>query len=556
MLPRGTLLGHYRLLQLIGTGGMGEVYLAEDTLIPRQVAIKIVRTEAQSYLNSAEAKEASRLFKKEMQAIAMLDHRNILHLIDFGEETVAGMPVTYMIMPYRKEGSLSGWLQRFKTNPLLSPTDVDYMLTQAAEALQHAHDHHIIHQDVKPSNFLIRENPNDPNHPDLLLMDFGVARLTNATATSSQLARGTPAFMPPEQWESKPVPASDQYALAVMAYQLLTGRAPFEGSLGQVMHQHMMVPPQPPSTYNPQLSPVIDAVILCALEKKPEDRFPSILDFARAFHNAVSIKSPSLPQQNSPFLPYPPRPVRSRRKRKVAPILLSLVLVLTLTVVAIVGIAHQSNVHTDNANATSTANSDKPTATASVNANSDPYRAGGTLALFDPLTQAENWSIESNTSSGGSCRFVSDGYQISESNPNGFYSCNDNSSSFDNFVFEVKMTINQGDCGGINLREDTSTGKQYVFFLCSDGTYQFARYSGYSASDEIVLKSGTNSGTTSGQNTIAVIAKGSNFTFYLNNSQLDSVSDSTYTQGYLGLVASPNSNATKVTYNDARIWKL
>src|SRR5947207_8151272 len=149
------------------------------------------------------------------------------------------------------------------------------MLIQAAEALQHAHDHHIIHQDVKPSNFLIRENPNDPNHPDLLLMDFGVARLTNATATSSQLVRGTPAFMSPEQWESKPVPASDQYALAVMAYQLLTGRAPFEGNLGQVMHRHMMVPPQPPSIYNPQLSPAIDPVILRALAKKPEERFPS-----------------------------------------------------------------------------------------------------------------------------------------------------------------------------------------------------------------------------------------------------------------------------------------
>lgn len=236
--------------------------------------------------------------------------------------------------------------------------------------------------------------------------------------------------------------------------------------------------------------------------------------------------------------------------------ILTLVLVSTLAVVAIVAIVHQSNIHTDNANATSTANYNKPTARASVNVNSDPYGVGGTLVLFEPLTQAGNWSIESNTSSGGSCRFVSDGYQISESNPTGFYSCNDNSSSFENFVFEVKMTINQGDCGGINLREDTSTGKQYVFFLCLDGTYQFARYSGYSASDEVVLKNGTNSGITSRQNTIAVIAKGSNFTFYLNNSQLDSVSDRTYTQGYVGLVASPNSNATKVAYSDVHIWKL
>lgn len=535
---------------------MGEVYLAEDTLIPRQVAIKIVRTEAQSYLNSAEAQEASRLFKKEMQAIAMLDHRNILHLIDFGEETIAGMPVTYMIMPYRKEGSLSGWLQRFKTNPLLSPADVDYMLTQAAEALQHAHDHHIIHQDVKPSNFLIRENPNDPNHPDLLLMDFGVARLTTATTTSSQLVRGTPTYMSPEQWESKPVPASDQYALAVMVYELLTGRTPFEGRLEQVMHQHMMVPPEPPSTYNPQFSRAIDAVILRALAKKPEDRFPSILDFARAFHNAVSIKIPSRPHQDSLLPPHPPQPVRRRPKSNVAPIILSLVLLLALAVAVIVSIVHQPDLHTDNASATSTARSNNLTTTAIVNTHSDPYGAGGTLALSDPLTGEGNWSNESSTSSGGSCRFVGDGYQISESNPNGFYSCNDTSSPFDNFVFEVKITINQGDCGGINLREDMSTGKQYVFFLCSDGTYQFARYSGYSASDEIVLISGANSGITPGQNTIAVIAKGSNFAFYLNYSRLDRVSDSTYTQGYVGLIASPNSNATKVIYNDARIWKL
>lgn len=556
MLPKGTLLGYYRLSKLIGKGGMGEVYLAEDTRIPRQVAIKIVRTEAQSYLNPIEAQEASRLFKKEMRAIALLDHRNILNLIDFGEETIAGMPITYMIMPYRKEGSLSSWLQRFKTNPWLSPIDVDYMLIQAAEALQHAHDHHIIHQDVKPSNFLIRENPNDPNHPDLLLMDFGVARLTNATATSNQLVQGTPAYMPPEQWESKPVPASDQYALAVMAYQLLTGRMPFAGSWGQVMHQHIMVPPQPLSTHNPQISPAIDAVILRALEKKPEDRFPSILDFARAFHKAVSLTFPARPKQNSLFPPHPPRPGRKRPKRKLAPILLSAVLVVALVVVVIVGIVHRSNVHNDNTTATSTANANNPTATAIVTAHSDPYGAGGTLALSDPLTQAGNWNSESNTSSGGSCQFVGNGYQISESNPNGFYSCNDTSSPFDNFVFEVKMIINQGDCGGINLREDLSSGKQYVFFLCSDGTYQFALYSGYSGSNETVLKNGTTSGITSGQNTIAVIANGRNFTFYLNKSQLDNVSDSTYTQGYVGLVASPNSNATRIIYNDARIWKL
>ena len=274
MLPKGTILGHYRLLQRIGVGGMGEVYLAEDTRIPRQVAIKVVRSEGEPYPNSSAVQEASRLFQREMKAIATLDHRNILNLIDFGEETIEGMPVTYMIMPYRKEGSLNDWLQRYKAEELLSLDDLDYILSQAAAALQHAHDHQIIHQDVKPPNFLIRENPGNPGRPDLLLTDFGVAKLTNATATASQHVRGTPAYMSPEQWESQPVPATDQYALAVMAYFLLTGSTPFVGRMEQVMRQHLMVAPQPPSAYNPKLSPAIDAVILQALAKKPEASFP------------------------------------------------------------------------------------------------------------------------------------------------------------------------------------------------------------------------------------------------------------------------------------------
>ena len=129
MLPKGTILGHYRLLQRIGVGGMGEVYLAEDTRIPRQVAVKVVRSEGEPYPNSSAVQEASRLFQREMKAIATLDHRNILNLIDFGEETIDSMPVTYMIMPYRKEGSLNDWLQRYKAEELLSLDDLDYILS-------------------------------------------------------------------------------------------------------------------------------------------------------------------------------------------------------------------------------------------------------------------------------------------------------------------------------------------------------------------------------------------------------------------------------------------
>jgi eukaryotic-like serine/threonine-protein kinase len=156
--------------------------------------------------------------------------------------------------------------------------------------LQYAHDQGLVHQDVKPSNFLIRQRTEHPNRPDLLLADFGIAKIAGNTSTSSQNTRGTPSYMPPEQWNAQPVPASDQYALAIMAYQLLTGQMPFRGSPMQTMQQHCNVPPTPPSRLNPRLSDALDAVILRALAKKPEERFPSISLFAQAFRQALAYK--------------------------------------------------------------------------------------------------------------------------------------------------------------------------------------------------------------------------------------------------------------------------
>jgi serine/threonine protein kinase len=145
----------------------------------------------------------------------------------------------------------------------------------------------MIHLDVKPSNFLLRSNKKDPDHPMLLLADFGIARNYTTVASSSRTIRGTPTSMAPEQWSSNPVFATDQYALAVMAYELLAGRPPFVGSMEQLMYQHFNTPPPSPSAINPRLPAVLDAVILRALAKKPEDRYPSIADFASAFAEVV-----------------------------------------------------------------------------------------------------------------------------------------------------------------------------------------------------------------------------------------------------------------------------
>ncbi len=280
----GSHIGRFRLLRLLGRGGMGEVYLAEDDQLRRQVAIKVIQEEYPD-------PDATRLFQREARAIAMFNHPHILSLFDFGEATIHGTTLTYMVMPFCQEGTFAAWMQQRRNTALLSPHDVGLIVQQAASALQYAHNYQVIHQDVKPSNFLIRGNEDARDRPDLMLADFGVAKSTSTTASVSQSVRGTPAYMAPEQWEGTPVAATDQYALAIMAYELLTGHPPFQGGLGQVMYQHLHVTPQPPGKLNPRVPADLDTVLLHALAKKPDERFASISAFARAFQQALSIDS-------------------------------------------------------------------------------------------------------------------------------------------------------------------------------------------------------------------------------------------------------------------------
>jgi serine/threonine protein kinase len=257
------------------------------------VAIKIISYNP----NSSETDEALKLFRREIQAIAKLDHPHILPLYDFGEAVIDETSYAYMIMPYCKNGTLATWLMHRKDNnfPFPALKDVADILSQAADALQQAHYHpnKILHLDVKPDNFLIHNHKENPNTPYLLLADFGVAKFVEASTGVSTTVRGSIEYMPKEQWEGDPQPASDQYALAVIAYQLLTYQRPFEGrgnrdfQRTQFWHQHRDVPAKAPSTLNSLIPPEIDAVILKGLAKNYEERYPSITDFANAFKQAL-----------------------------------------------------------------------------------------------------------------------------------------------------------------------------------------------------------------------------------------------------------------------------
>lgn len=292
----GLQFGRYQLLRIVGSGGMGEIYLAEDPGIHRQVAIKVIRTEAETAADVAS--NHAQLSQREAKAVASLDHPSILPLYDYGEQQLQGATYTYMVMPYREDGSLADWMRQQMLRDSLTAQDVAHIVQQAAAALQYAHDHQVIHLDVKPSNFLLRYNGDKTQTPDVLLTDFGIARLSTLTSSMSQSVRGTPAYMAPELWEGRSFPATDQYALAAMTYELLTGRPPFQGNPMQLMYAHVNTIPQPPSSLNPHLTPAIDAILLCGLAKKPEERFPSVAAFASVLQQALWNISPLTPMGN------------------------------------------------------------------------------------------------------------------------------------------------------------------------------------------------------------------------------------------------------------------
>ncbi len=286
MLQRGQQIEDYRIVSLFSSGGMGEIYLAEEISLGRQVAIKVIRPEVIKYPNSEDARKMIQLFRREASAIAKLNHPDILPLFRFGEATIDGTALMFMVMPYCEEKSLTDWMYKHNRTTLTAQ-EAEPLVRQAAEALQYAHEQGIIHLDVKLSNFLVRYATDDVQRLNVQLADFGVAKFT-ATSGASQTVRGSLEAMAPEQWEGSPVYATDQYALAVMVYKLLTGRNPFVGTgFEQLWLQHRTVQPQPPSTVNAAIPPSIDAVLLRALAKNPQDRYSSVRAFADAYRQAL-----------------------------------------------------------------------------------------------------------------------------------------------------------------------------------------------------------------------------------------------------------------------------
>jgi len=276
----------YQLVQRLGQGTFGQVYRAEDLRRHTQVAIKV--------LLPFGAQHEEEQFYNEVRSLVRLRHPHIVPILDFGIDKTTRVP--FLVMEYAPNGSLR---QRHGGRQVPLNTVVQYV-SQIASALQFAHDDQLIHRDVKPDNILIGANS------DLLLADLGISVMSGSGRTSlgqAQGSGGTPLYMAPEQLKGKPSRSSDQYALAIMAYEWLCGTPPFTGNLIEVYGQHLSADPPPLSEKNAAIPEAVEQAILKALAKEAKDRYATIQEFANALEGASRPKSPRPVEESVQSLP-------------------------------------------------------------------------------------------------------------------------------------------------------------------------------------------------------------------------------------------------------------
>jgi serine/threonine protein kinase len=268
----GTPFGRYRLVEVLGRGGMGEVWRAFDTAMNRVVALKVLPA------NLADDDQYQARFRREAQVAAGLDEPHVVPIHDFGE--IDGRLYVTMRLIDGKT------IHELLADGPLAPARAVAIIEQIAAALNAAHRVGLVHRDVKPSNILVTEDD------FAYLIDFGIARAAGATKlTSTGTTVGTLAYMAPERFTSDRTDASsDTYALTCVLLECLTGSQPFPGdSVERQLAGHLTMPPPRPSTMRPGVSPQMDQVIATGMAKKPEDRYATTKEMAAAARAALAM---------------------------------------------------------------------------------------------------------------------------------------------------------------------------------------------------------------------------------------------------------------------------
>jgi len=285
-------LGNYRLIRLLGSGELADVYLGEHLYLKSQAAIKVLHTA----LPDADVAN----FLSEARHLVSLTHPRIVRVLDFA----VAENVPFLVMEYAQFGSVRTRYPKGSRLPL--ETIVSYV-QQVADALQYIHDKKLVHRDVKPENMLLLTDN------EIVLSDLGISAI--AHPTSSMILRGqagTPAYMAPEQIRRMPCPASDQYALGIVVYEWLCGTCPFQGNELDLLRQQIQAPPPPLRERVPTILPALEQVLLIALNKDPQQRFAHI----RAFATAIARASETIEQVPTAPVWFQPA---SSDKREISP---------------------------------------------------------------------------------------------------------------------------------------------------------------------------------------------------------------------------------------------
>jgi serine/threonine protein kinase len=274
----GTQVGSYKVTRLLGVGGMSRVYEAYHQTLDRRVALKILSEE------HGDDSELTQRFHREAKALAGLEHPHIVTLFEVGETERS----YFIAMRYIDGQTLTTFLKKLskqKSSRFMPFDQVFMVVADVAEALDYAHKQGVIHRDVKPSNIMLTEDGH------AILTDFGLMMHAGEGSTLGT-AFGTPRYIAPEQAvaSQRAVPQSDLYSLGIVLYEMLTGETPFnqESAMSMAL-SHITNPPPPPRSIRPDLSPLVEQIILKTIEKKPEDRYFTGRAMVEALQKALDL---------------------------------------------------------------------------------------------------------------------------------------------------------------------------------------------------------------------------------------------------------------------------